>query len=73
MKKHDETLCSPLLTCLNTNTVDFVAVPSNQLADHMNKEARVEREVAYDGGIIPNKIEVKEDGEWQEVEIATMM
>jgi hypothetical protein len=55
------------------NTTYVLITPSNQLADHMDKEARVEGELAYEGGIIPQKIEVKEDGEWKEVEIATMM
>jgi hypothetical protein len=55
------------------NTTYVLITPSNQLADHMDKEARVTGERAYEGGIIPNKIEVKEDGEWKEVKIATMM
>ena len=56
------------------NKTYVLVTPANQLANHMDKEARVEGASAYDGsGIIPSKIEVKEDGKWKEVNIATMM
>ena len=53
----------------------FVLItPSNALADHMAKKARVTGELAYPGAIIPGKIEVKNDhGKWEEVSVATMM
>lgn len=55
------------------NKTYVLITPAGQLADHMDKEARVQGQKAYDGGIIPDKIEVREDGEWKEIEISTMM
>jgi len=55
------------------NKTYVLITPANQLANHMDKDARIEGTKAFDGGIIPNKIEVKEDGKWKEVKIATMM
>lgn len=55
------------------NKTYVLITPAGQLAEHMDKEARVQGQQAYDGGIIPDKIEVREDGEWREVDIATMM
>jgi hypothetical protein len=55
------------------NKTYVLVTPAGQLADHMNKEARVTGQLVYDGGLIPGKIEVKEDDGWQEVKIATMM
>ena len=55
------------------NKTFVLITPSNQLADHMNKEARIQGEKAFDGGIIPSSIEVNENGTWKKVEIATMM
>lgn len=54
--------------------VYIIVTPSSALASHMAKEARVTGELAYPGGIIPDKVEVKNDaGKWEAVEIATMM
>ncbi len=54
--------------------VYVLITPSNAVADHMAKEARVTGELAYAGGIIPSKIEVKnDDGKWEKVKVATMM
>jgi len=48
--------------------------PAGALAEHMARQARVTGELAYKGGIIPDKIEVKnDDGDWEEVSVATMM
>ena len=55
------------------NKTYVLITPSQQLASHMDKEARIEGERAFNGGIIPSKIEVKENGAWKTVEIATMM
>lgn len=55
------------------NKTYVIITPAGQLAQHMDKEARVSGELAFSGGVIPSKIEVKENGEWTEVEIATMM
>ena len=55
------------------NKTYVLITPAGQLAEHMDKEARVQGELAFDGGIIPSKVEVKENGEWKEVNIATMM
>lgn len=56
------------------NKTYVLITPANQLANYMDKEARVEGMAAYDGnGIIPQKVEVKEDGKWIEVKIGTMM
>ncbi len=54
--------------------VYILITPANAVADHMEKEARVTGEMAYAGGIIPSKIEVKNDkGKWEEVKVTTMM
>ena len=53
--------------------VFVLIVPSNALADRMAKEARVTGTLAYEGGIIPGKIEVKGADGWEEVAVATMM
>ena len=51
-----------------------ILAPAGQLADHMAKEVRATGNVALNGGIIPDKFEVKdEDGNWQEVDIQVMM
>ena len=48
--------------------------PSGAFADHMAKEAKITGTPALDGhGLIPDKIQVKTDGKWEEVKIATMM
>ncbi len=48
--------------------------PAMGLADHMAHEARITGMPAFDNGIIPNKIEVKDaEGNWIEVATATMM
>lgn len=49
-----------------------LAVPATQLADYMSLEARIEGK-KMTGVLIPEKIEVKKDGKWKEVKIATMM
>ncbi|MES3629728.1 MAG: hypothetical protein PPP56_06140 [Longimonas sp.] len=51
-----------------------ILAPAGQLAEHMDKEVRATGNVAINGGIIPDVLEVKdEDGNWQEVEIQVMM
>jgi len=49
-----------------------LAVPASQLADHMASEARVQGKKMH-GVVIADKIEVKKDGKWKEVQIQTMM
>lgn len=54
--------------------VYILITPATQLADHASKEARVTGELAYAGGVIPEKFEVKNaQGKWEEVKLATMM
>lgn len=53
-------------------TVTVIA-PAGQLADHMEKQIRVQGRMAYDGGLIPDKVEVREGRQWKEVQIAFMM
>ena len=53
--------------------VTILVTPTNQLAEHMAKEARVTGKKVFDGGMIPEKIEVKEGNKWKEVQIGTMM
>lgn len=55
------------------NQTYVLITPAGQLANYMALEARVEGQKVFDGGIIPSKIEVKKDGRWEEVQIATMM
>ncbi len=52
--------------------VVFLITPAGQLAKYMAKTARVTGQKAI-GGLIPMKIEVKENGKWKKVNIATMM
>lgn len=51
----------------------ILVTPATQLSEYMDQEVRVEGTRVFDGGIKPNTIEVKEDGEWKEVEIQLMM
>jgi|GEM_PF-1492477 len=51
----------------------ILVTPATQLADYMDQEVRVEGTRVFDGGIKPNKVEVKENGQWKEVEIQLMM
>lgn len=54
--------------------VYVLITPASQLADHMAKETRVTGSPTFEGGLIPDKIEVmNEDGDWEEVQMATMM
>jgi len=54
--------------------VYIIVAPAGQLAEHAAKDARITGDLAYPGGILPKKIEVKnDDGTWEEVQIATMM
>lgn len=54
--------------------VYVLITPSNQLANYMAKETRVTGSPTFEGGLIPEKIEVmNETGEWEEVQLATMM
>lgn len=51
-----------------------ILAPAGQLADHMAKEVRATGDIALNGGIIPETLEVKDDeGNWQEVDIQVMM
>lgn len=54
-------------------TVTILVTPTNQLAEHMAKEARITGQTVFNGGLIPEKVEVKEGNEWKEVQIGTMM
>lgn len=54
--------------------VYILVTPAGQLAEHAAKQARVTGDLAYPGGIIPMKLEVKNaQGKWEEVKLATMM
>lgn len=56
------------------NDVYLLVTPAPALADHMAKTVKVEGSKAYPHGIIPEKVWFKnDDGEWEEVKIATMM
>lgn len=54
--------------------VYILVTPGAQVAEHAAKEARVTGDLAYPGGIIPAKLEVKNDkGTWEEIKLSTMM
>ena len=55
------------------NKTYVIIASANALKDHMAKNARVTGELAFDGGIIAGKIEVKEKGKWVDVTPAAMM
>lgn len=50
-----------------------IIAPAGQLADHMAKEAKITGKIAFDGGIIPEKVEVKDGKKWSQVKLAYMM
>jgi hypothetical protein len=54
------------------NTVTVIA-PAGQLAEHMEKEIRIQGRMAYDGGLLPDKVEVREGDQWKEVKLVFMM
>lgn len=56
-----------------TGHVVILVIPTNQLAEHMAKDARVTGRQVFVGGMIPEKVEVRENGEWKEVPIGSMM
>lgn len=53
--------------------VYVLVLPAGALAEHQSKEARVTGMPVFDGGIIPSKIEVKDDGKWIDVTPGSMM
>jgi len=53
--------------------VYVLITPAGGLAEHQAKEARVTGMELYGGGILPSKIEVKEDGKWVDVTPGGMM
>ena len=53
--------------------VIILVTPTNQLAEYMAKTARVTGKKVFQGGIIPEKVEVKENGKWKEIPIGSMM
>lgn len=55
------------------NKTYVIIASATALKDHMAKEARVTGELAFEGGIIASKIEVKEDGVWVDVTPGAMM
>ena len=50
-----------------------IIAPAGQLADHMAKETRITGKIAFDGGLIPEKVEVKDGRKWTEVKLVYMM
>jgi len=50
-----------------------IIAPAGQLADHMAKEAKITGTIAFEGGLIPEKVEVKDGRKWTEVSLQTMM
>jgi hypothetical protein len=55
------------------NKTYVIIASTTQLKSHMAKEARVVGEPVFGGGIIAEKIEVKENGKWVDVTPAAMM
>lgn len=54
--------------------VHVVIAPAGTFAQHMDKEVRITGSVPFEGTIMPEKVEVKNDkGKWEVVDIATMM
>lgn len=53
--------------------VYVLITPAGALAGHQAKEARVTGMAAYDGGIIPTKVEVRDGDKWVDVTPAGMM
>ncbi len=63
----------PAALATNDGKTFTIIAPAGQLADHMEKETRITGKVAFDGNIIPEKVEVKEGRKWTEVKLAYMM
>ncbi len=53
--------------------VVIMVTPTTQLSAYMAQEARVTGKKVFGGGIMPDKIEVKDGRSWKEVKITTMM
>ena len=54
--------------------VFILVMPSGPMGEHMAKEIKVTGTVPFEGSLIPDKIQVKNDnGKWEEVKVATMM
>ncbi|MFU8859707.1 MAG: hypothetical protein ACNA8K_04725 [Cyclonatronaceae bacterium] len=56
----------------NGKTVTIIA-PAGQLAEHMGKEVRIAGKVAFEGNLIPKKVEVRDGRQWKTVNITFMM
>jgi hypothetical protein len=51
-----------------------IIASTTSLKDYMDQEARVSGKLAFEGGIIAMKVEVRgDDGDWKEVSLAAMM
>ncbi|MBI3940429.1 MAG: hypothetical protein HY315_06310 [Acidobacteria bacterium] len=54
--------------------VNTILAPAPQFADHIGQEARVTGKVdSASKTVIPDKVEVKNNGTWQEVKLQAMM
>jgi hypothetical protein len=53
--------------------VYMLVTPAGALAKHQSKEARVTGMEVFGGGLMPSKVEVKEDGKWVDVTPGGMM
>ncbi|NND71203.1 MAG: hypothetical protein HKN43_06460 [Rhodothermales bacterium] len=53
--------------------VHIIIAPAGTFAEHMAKQVRVKGEIVFPGSIMPEKVEVKGDDGWTEVQIVTMM
>lgn len=62
----------PVALLTKSGKLFVLAVPANQLASYMDKEARIEGKDA-NGVFIADKIEVKDGKKWSEVKISYMM
>jgi len=58
---------------LDGDKVLILIAPSNALAPHMGKEARVTGVPVYQGALRPSKLEVRKGAGWSEVNLAVMM
>ncbi len=58
----------------NKGNVTVIVAPANIFADHMAKTAKVTGMPALNGGgVIADKVQVKDGGKWTEVKVTTMM
>ncbi|MCI0604475.1 hypothetical protein L0156_15890 [bacterium] len=72
------TMCAkqgiPVALVDSKNTTHVIFGPSIKMADYIGQEARITGKLESNtGGIIPTKVEVKKNGQWEEIKLGADM